>query len=237
MDATSKGPMASIDRAPHPSARRRFQAGFFWALTCMTAIACVSLAQATTVKRMAFSEVIGDAAVIAAAEVVAIDSVWDAERGIPYTEVVFLGDRPLKGEIGAGQELRLRFQGGTAPNGLTLKVSGMPAFRLYQRVVLFSAGGIDDQRACPLVGWWQGLYRLRPGGDGLSVTDHAGRAVVGIDDVDGKRVARLADAGETGTRALTLEAFASAILQGAPRQRALRAWFAPESLSSHVCCS
>ena len=224
MDATSKGPMALIDRAPCLSPGRRSRAEFFWALTCVTVIVCVSLAQATTVKRMTFSEVIRAADVIVAAKVVAIDSVWDAERGMPYTEVVFVVNRPLRGEIGIGQELRLGFQGGTAPNGLTLTVSCMPAFRLHQQVVLFSAGGIDDRRACPLVGWWQGLYRLRPGGDGLSVadnvgghelavTDHTGRAVVGIDDVDGERVARLANAGETGTKALSLEAFASAILQ------------------------
>ena len=79
--------------------------------------------------------------------------------------------------------------------------------------MLFAAGGTGEQRACPLVGWWQGLYRLRPGGGGLLVTDHAGRAVVGVDDVDGQRVARLADVGEAGATALTLEAFASAVLR------------------------
>ena len=180
----------------------------------MTAIACGAAAQATTVKRMTFSEVIRAAAVIVVGKVVFIDdSVWDAERGMPYTEVVFFVNRAFKGGVGTGQELRLRFQGGTAPQGLTLTVSGMPAFGPHQRVVLFVAGATREPSACPLVGWWQGLYRVRPGGDGLSVTDHAGRAVVGVDDVGGQRVARLADAGEAGAAALTLEAFASAILR------------------------
>ena len=214
MDVTSRGGMALSKRTPDLAARHWFPAGLFWGLICMIAIACVAVAQATTVKRMTLSEVVRAAEVIVAGEVASIDdSVWDAERGMPYTEVVFLVNRALKGEVGAGQELRLRFQGGTAPNGLTLTVSGMPTFRLHQRVVLFAAGGTGEQRACPLVGWWQGLYRLRPGGGGLSVTDHAGRAVVGVDDVDRQRVARLADVGEAGATGLTLEAFASAVLR------------------------
>ena len=214
MDVTSRGRVALSKRTPDVAARHGFPAGLFWGLICATAIACVAVAQATTVKRMTLSEVVRAAEVIVAGEVASIDdSVWDAERGMPYTEVVFLVNRAIKGEVGAGQELRLRFQGGTAPNGLTLTVSGMPTFRLHQRVVLFAAGGTGEQRACPLVGWWQGLYRLRPGGGGLSVTDHAGRAVVGVDDVDGQRLARLGDVGEAGATALTLEAFASAVLR------------------------
>ena len=200
--------------ARHSTLRRPVSTGLFLTLTATAAIACVSIAQATTVKQMTFSEVVRAADLIVAGEVVAIDDTkWDAQRGMPYTEVVFFVNLPLKGEISAGQELRLRFQGGTAPNGLKLTVSGMPTFRLHQQVVLFSAGGRHYRRACPLVGWWQGLYRLRPAGADLSVTDHAGRAVVGVGDVDGERVTRLADARETVTRALTLEVFASAILR------------------------
>ena len=95
-----------------PAARHRFTAGLFWGLTYIAAIACVAVAQATTVKRMTFSEVIRAAEVIVAGEVVSIDdSVWDAEWGMPYTEVVFFVNRSLKGEVGVGQELRLRFEG------------------------------------------------------------------------------------------------------------------------------
>lgn len=214
MDSTTRDPMTGRDRVPYPSRRRWLPGGGFWGLMWVAAIVCVSVAQATTVERMTFSEVIRAAGVIVTSQVVAIDdAVWDAERGMPYTEVVFVVNRPLKGEISAGQELRLRFPGGTARNGLTLTVAGMPRFGLHQRVVLFSARGIDDQTACPLVGWWQGLYRLHAGDDGLSVTNHAGRAVVGIDHVDGERVTRMADMGEAGPPALTLEAFASAIRQ------------------------
>ena len=212
MDVASRDRRALSEHTPNRAARRGFPAGLFWGLTWMIGIAWLTVAQATTVKRMTFSEVIRAAEVIVAGEVASIDdSVWDAERGMPYTEVVFFVNRALKGEVGAGQELRLRFQGGTLPNGLTLTVSGMPTFRLQQRVVLFAAGGTYEERACPLVGWGQGLYRLRPDGDGISVTDHAGRAVVGVGDVDGQRVAGLADVGETGATALTLEAFAWAI--------------------------
>ena len=127
----------------------------------------------TTVTRMSFSAVIDAAKTIAVGTVSAVEPVWDDDRQVPFTEVSFEIEETVKGEVGA--VLVLRFLGGPAPNGLTLEVSDMPTFAVAQRVVLFADEGTG--RACPLIGWWQGLYRVNRNGRGVdTVTSHAGSA-------------------------------------------------------------
>lgn len=173
----------------------------------LVAVVCASATQATTVRQMSLSEVIGEAEVIAAARVVAVEPIWDADRGMPFTEVVYSVAAVLKGQTDADQKLSLRFLGGPAPNGLTLSVSGMPVFEVDDRVVLFSARN-GKEMICPLVGWWQGVYRFRDDG---TVTDYAGRGVVAVDGEAGARLVRTVPAGEPG--ALTYDEFATLILQ------------------------
>ena len=195
MDVTSRGRVALSKRTPDLAARHGFPAGLFWGLIWMTAIACVAVAQATTVKRMTLSEVVRAAEVIVAGEVASIDdSVWDAERSMPYTEVVFFVNRALKGEVGAGQELRLRFQGGTAPNGLTLTVSGMPTFRPHQRVVVVRCRWNGRAEGLPAGGLVAGPLPA-PSGRWRSV-GHRPRRARGR----GYRRRRWAAGGETGGR-------------------------------------
>ena len=170
-------------------------------------VAGASPAQATTVLRMTFSEVVDGAEVIAVGTVSAIEETWDAEREMPFTYVTFSDVEVLKGEAG-GRELTLRFLGGPAPNGLTLAVAGMPRFAVGQQAVVFSIG--NGVQACPLVGWWQGLYRVvrDAGRNVLTIADHAGRPVAGFDGVAGQRVTRLSPASPaTAADAVTLDAF------------------------------
>lgn len=170
-----------------------------------------SAVQATTVLRMTFSQVVDGAEVIAIGTVSAVDAIWDAERQVPFTEVTFSDIEVLKGRLDAA-EMTLRFLGGPAPNGLTLRVSGMPQFALNQQAVVFSAG--NGTLACPLVGWWQGLYRIIHDAERnvRTVADHAGRPVAALDGDVGERVARLSAAPRApATDALTIDEFRALI--------------------------
>ena len=168
-------------------------------------------ARATTVVKMTFSEVADAAEVIAIGTVSAIQQTWDAELEMPFTAVTFSDLEILKGEVGS-EELTLRFLGGPAPDGLTLVVTGMPKFAVGDRAVVFSmANGVQ---ACPLVGWWQGLYRVLfdPGRDAFTVADHVGRDVVAFTGGFGRRVARLSsDLEASAADALTLDDFRTLI--------------------------
>ena len=173
--------------------------------------------RATTVEPLTLSEVVDGAEVIAVGTVSAITDTWDTERETPLTEVTFSVLEVLKGEIG-GAELTLQFLGGASPGGARLAVAGMPQFAVGDRTVLFSAGnGIE---ACPLVGWWQGLYRLfyDAGQDAFTVADHAGRPVVGIDGGAGNLVASVAAVSndEAVADALTLDEFRTAVRAAVP---------------------
>ena len=187
-----------------------------------------SAAQATTVRRMSFTEVVNEAELIAIGKVTAIRNTWNADLGMPFTEVTFSDVEVLKGAVD-GAELTLRFLGGRAPDGMTLKVAGMPRFTVGDRAAVFSAG--NGLEACPLVGWWQGFYRLLfdAGQEAFTVANHAGQPVVAIDggggqidggggQIDGgggQMEARLSlqpnDDVETIADALTLDEFRTAV--------------------------
>ena len=62
----------------------------------------------------------------------------------------------LKGA--AAPPLTLRFLGGPTPDGTILQIAGVPQFTIGERNVLFVAG--NDHYAVPLVGIWQGVYRV-----------------------------------------------------------------------------
>ena len=174
-------------------------------------------ARATTVEPLTFSQVIGGAELIAVGTVSAITETWDAERETPLTEVTFSVIEALKGEVGA--ELTLQFLGGATPDGATLVVAGMPEFAVGDRAVVFSAG--NGTQACPLVGWWQGLYRLfyDAGQDAFTVADHAGQPVVGIEGGAGQLESRMSSADnddEIMVDALTLDDFRSVVRAAIP---------------------
>ncbi len=178
----------------------------------LLAVAAPSPLNGTTVVKMTFSEVVDAATVISVATVSSVRYDWDAERGTPFTVVTFADLDVLHGSV-PGSDLGLRFAGGPTPDGLVLEIAGMPRFAVAQRVVIFSdpaGGGI-----CPLVGWWQGLYRVaRDAQRGVDVVfDHAGIPVVGFDGPAGELDARVSALSGADARSsqLTLDAFTASI--------------------------
>ena len=134
------------------------------------------LAGATTVIAQSFSSLVQHAEVIAVGTVTAIESTWDAERAAPWTLVTFAELEVLKGDA-RQTELTLHILGGPTPDGRVLQIAGAPQFRLGERRIIFSVG--NQQYAVPLVGMWQGVYRVGfdPERGVETVHNHAGQPV------------------------------------------------------------
>ena len=115
------------------------------------------LVWATTVLEVSFSTLVQDAEVIAVGVVTAIETEWDAQDETPFTLVTFSDLEVLKGDTGQ-TELTLHFLGGPAPDGAIMQIVGVPQFSLGERVIVFSVG--NEHNAVPLVGMWQGVYRV-----------------------------------------------------------------------------
>ena len=111
---------------------------------------------ATTVLEQSFPDLVQQADTIVVGTVSAIEAEWDATHERPYTFVTFTDLDIRKGP--AQDTLTLRFLGGPDPDGNVLTISGVPDFHLGDRLVLFIAG--NEHYAVPLVGLWQGLYRV-----------------------------------------------------------------------------
>ena len=178
----------------------------------VAAALAAAVAHANSVLPMTFSEVVEEAEIVAAGKVTAVTETWDAEQEAPFTEVTFSELDVVKGNVG-GEDLTLQFLGGTDPEGYVLVVSGMPQFEVGDRAVVFSAG--NGSVVNPIVGSSQGLYRLfyDPGQDAFTVANHAGRAVVAIENQEGRMESRLstADNDETIPDALTIDDFLDAV--------------------------
>ena len=112
--------------------------------------------RATTVLEKSFAVLVQEAEIIAVGSVTAIAAEWDADREAPFTLVTFSNLDILKGA--AAPPLTLRFLGGPTPDGTILQIAGVPQFTIGERNVLFVAG--NDHYAVPLVGIWQGVYRV-----------------------------------------------------------------------------
>ena len=115
------------------------------------------LTGATTVLEKSFSSLVQDAEVIAVGTVTAIETEWNPQKQAPFTLVTFSDLEVLKGEAGQ-TELTLHFLGGPTPDGLIMQIAGVPQFSLGERSVVFCAG--NQQSMAPLVGLWQGMYRV-----------------------------------------------------------------------------
>ena len=112
---------------------------------------------ATTVIQKSFAEVVQAAEVIAVGTVTTIATEWDAAHNRPFTLVTFSTLDVLKGAH-TEPELTLRVLGGPHPDGSILQIVGVPEFSLGDRLVVFVTG--NDHYAVPLVGLWQGVYRV-----------------------------------------------------------------------------
>ena len=126
-------------------------------LTVGSVLLLTRLAWPTTVLEASFSTLVQDAEVIAVGTVTDIETEWDAEQEAPFTLVTFSDLEVLKGDE-SQTELTLHFLGGPTPDGLIMEIAGTPQFSLGEQVVVFSVG--NQQQIVPLVGMWQGVYRV-----------------------------------------------------------------------------
>ncbi len=142
-------------------------------------LGCLQPARATTVIEHSFSSLVQAAEMIAIGTVTAVESEWNADKEAPFTLVTFSNLEVLKGD-GSQTELTLHFLGGPTPDGLIMQIAGVPSFSLGERNVIFC---IENQhRAVPLVGIWQGMYRVVFDAErGLeTIHNHAGQPVTAL---------------------------------------------------------
>ena len=151
-----------------------------WSLWLVPAVA-----GATTVLEVSFATLVKEAEVIAVGTVTAIESEYDAQTKTPMTLVTFSDLAVLKGAV-ATPALTLEFLGGPEPDGTILEIVGTPTFSRGERSVVFSAG--NGYAAVPLVGVWQGVYRVVFDAErGIeTIHDHAGQPVSTLPTSEGR---------------------------------------------------
>ena len=162
--------------------RREWRPGWLlaWVLWLVPAVA-----GATTVLEVSFATLVEDAEVIAVGTVSAIESEYDAQTETPWTLVTFSDLEVLKGTV-AEPTLTLQVIGGPLPDGTVLGMVGTPEFHVGERSVVFSEG--NGHYVVPLVGLWQGVYRVvfdaERGID--TIHDHAGQPVSTLPTSEGR---------------------------------------------------
>ncbi len=164
-----------LDRTQDLSALRpHWQWGGFVGVLVGGSILLARLAGATTVLEQSFASLVQEAEVIAVGTVSAIETEWDAEKEAPFTLVTFSALEVSKGDT-SRSELTLHFLGGPTPDGLIMQIAGTPQFQLGERAVVFVTG--NETNAVPLVGMWQGVYRVvfDPEREIETIATHAGQ--------------------------------------------------------------
>ena len=171
----------------------------------------------TSVVAPTFDELVARAESVVVARVVATRSTWvDSRAGRAIvTDVTFSIERTLKGPVYA--ERSLEFLGGTVGDD-TLHVTGMPAFHVGDRDVLFIKD--SGRPVSPIVGFMYGRFPIvRDARTGVEmVRTHDGRPLAGVDEVGNPRP----PASVSPLRTLSLDEFATAIdakAQAQERQR------------------
>ena len=113
---------------------------------------------ATTVVPPTFDELADQADLVFVGRAMSSRAEWrnaGDSRAI-FTFVTFETEEVLKGM--AAETVTLQFLGGTI-GGVTLDVSGVPAFATHERVILFVQK--NGTQFCPLVGVFHGKFRLQ----------------------------------------------------------------------------
>ena len=174
-------------------------------------------ASSTSVVAPTFDELVARAESVFVGRVVAERSIWvDSRAGRAIvTDVTFAIERTIKGPLYA--ERSLEFLGGTVGDD-TLRVSGMPAFHVGDRDVLF----VNDsgRPVSPLVGFMYGRFRiLRDARSGREVVrSHDGRPLASVDEVGNRN----APATSAPARTLDLDEFLDAVAARARAQERIR---------------
>lgn len=135
-------------------------------LLCSTILLGLSAgwSEATVLRYTGFNDLIQEADLILAGTVANIKSEWAQDKSTIYTFVTLTDLEVLDGQY-SGTTFTLRLEGGmmiedpVAKTGKALRIPGVPDFRLGERIVAFVKD--NTQALCPLVGWQQGVLRLR----------------------------------------------------------------------------
>jgi hypothetical protein len=188
--------------ADEPIRRLMRRASLIAALAVTAAVPAFS----TTVVAPTFDELVRRSELVIVARVVATRSSWvDSRSGRSIvTDVTVSIEQTLKGPTYA--ERSLEFLGGTVGED-TLRVDGMPEFRVGDRAVLFL--NETGRPASPVVGFMYGWFRVvQDAATGVDmVRTHDGRPLASTADVGNPRPApRVAPA-----RTLSLREFAAEI--------------------------
>ncbi|MBI3783238.1 MAG: hypothetical protein HY270_07540 [Deltaproteobacteria bacterium] len=161
-------------------------------------ISCARVDAMVALKRD-FADLVARSEQIVVGTVVKVE-VGESADGSPRTFVTLADLSVLKGSV--GKELTLQFYGGQQGETST-SISDMPQFSEGDRVVLFVAG--NGRAVCPLVGLWQGRFRVRfdaeRNADVIDADD--GRVVVGRSQRD----LHFARTGDASAKPVTVDEF------------------------------
>src|SRR5204862_2139270 len=104
-----------------------------WIAACCAASLMAAPAAATTYVMMADQDLADQTPVIAVVRVSAIEP--SSEAGAPATDYVARVERAVKGAITGS--VRVRVRGGDGPDGVRLRIFGVPRFSVGERALLF----------------------------------------------------------------------------------------------------
>ena len=120
-------------------------------------------------------------------------TVWrEPGSGLIRTDLALADVEVLRGDVAPDH---LTFTGGELGE-LGMRVAGMPAWPIGQRVLLFVEGD-GQSEACPVVGWGQGLYAVDPDGHlarsagGWLAIDHSGGLLVVASELQATTLGRI----------------------------------------------
>lgn len=169
-----------------------------------------TLARATSILPPTFDELVTEADTIVRGTVTKVECVEvESSRGpAVHTLVTLSVERALKGS--PGESVTLRLLGGSVGKR-TLKVDGLPQFRVGERTVVFFAN--NNRTMCPVIGARHGRYRIErdaAGGAEVIARDN-GRPLASLDEVPLPFVPAAATRGLASTAAISLGAFESSI--------------------------
>lgn len=144
-----------------------------------------SLVAAASLPPQTAAQLVRDAEAIVVGTVVDVSEAPTKDKSAAFTYVTIDVEQVVKGSTGA-KLVTLEFLGGTVEDR-EIVLAGRPEFTLGEKYVFFVAR--NGRAGCPVLGWSQGLLRVvpRPEGKGETLTDHAGRPLLGLVDGDWHR--------------------------------------------------
>jgi hypothetical protein len=136
----------------------------------------------TTLIKVNFDRLVQDADFIFIGEAVDISYRWGDQGKTIHTYVTFSNLEVLTDNY-YENSYTLKFTGGQK-GPYRLEVPGIPLFKIGQRSVIFARSRLNGRALCPLVGWFQGRFKILKDRDtGIeAVYDDAGHLIIGINN-------------------------------------------------------